>query len=141
MDGSWNAVANAFMGPKLTPQLDELNSFFRRFDQPPAGQYDGWYQYFDRDIRSLLGMKIEAPFANSYCGNGKLKACQNAIWAALAAAGAELTTSQGTSDPSLWRADAIAERIKFVPGLLPTTMRYANRPSGIQQVISFDGHR
>jgi hypothetical protein len=29
----------------------------------------------------------------------------------------------------------------FVPGLLPTTMRYTNRPTGIQQVISFKGHR
>jgi acyl-homoserine lactone acylase PvdQ len=141
MDGSWTLVANAFMGPKLAPQLDELNSLFSRFDQPPGGQYDGWYQYFDRDIRSLLGMRIKAPFANSYCGNGKLKACQNAVWSALASAGAQLTTTQGTSDPSLWRADATAERIKFAPGLLPTTMRYTNRPSGIQQVISFDGHR
>ena len=37
--------------------------------------------------------------------------------------------------------DANAERIKFAPGLLPTTIRYTNRPSGIQQVISFKGHR
>jgi hypothetical protein len=86
-------------------------------------------------------MEIEAPFKNSYCGNGKLKACQRAIWDALARSGAELTTAQGTSDPSLWRADSTAERIRFVPGLLTTTMRYSNRPSGIQQVISFDGHR
>ena len=28
-----------------------------------------------------------------------------------------------------------------MPGLLPYTMRYTNRPSGIQQVITFDGHR
>jgi hypothetical protein len=27
-----------------------------------------------------------------------------------------------------------------VPGLLPFTMRYTNRPSGIQQVVSFSGH-
>ena len=27
------------------------------------------------------------------------------------------------------------------PGLLPTTIRYTNRPSGIQQVIEFTGHR
>jgi hypothetical protein len=37
--------------------------------------------------------------------------------------------------------DANAERIKFAPGLLQTTIRYTNRPSGIQQVISFNGHR
>jgi hypothetical protein len=63
------------------------------------------------------------------------------VWHAIAQAGAELTTAQGTSNPSAWRADATAERIHFVPGLLPTTLRYTNRPSGIQQVISFDAHR
>jgi len=44
-------------------------------------------------------------------------------------------------DPDALRADANAERIGFRPGLLPTTIRYTNRPSGIQQVISFDRHR
>jgi acyl-homoserine lactone acylase PvdQ len=141
MDGSWTLVANAFMGPKLAPQADELNTIFSRFDLPPSGQFSGWYQYFDRDIRSLLGRPIEAPFKNSYCGNGNLKKCQEAVWEAFAAAGAELTAAQGTSDPSLWRSDAVRERIRFLPGLLQTTMRYSNRPSGIQQVISFDGHR
>ncbi len=138
MDTAWPIIADAFMGPRLGPQLDELNSLFRRFDQPPSGQFSGWYQYFDRDIRSLLGMQVQKPFQNSYCGKGKLGACQTAIWNAIAEAGAALTAAQGTEDPSAWRADATAERISFVPGLLPTTMRYTNRPSGIQQVISFD---
>jgi acyl-homoserine lactone acylase PvdQ len=141
MDGSWNRIADALMQSHLGPQLDELNSLFSRFDLPPSGQYDGWYQYFDRDIRQLLGMKVKQPFENEYCGDGKLKACQKAIWAAIATSGDELSQTQGTSDPSQWRSDAIRERIKFAPGLLPTTMRYTNRPSGIQQVISFDGHR
>jgi hypothetical protein len=56
------------------------------------------------------------------------------------AAGAELEASQG-ADAAAWRSDALRERIPFVPGLLPYTMRYTNRPSGIQQVISFGGHR
>jgi acyl-homoserine lactone acylase PvdQ len=141
MDGSWNNVADAFMAPKLGDQLDELNSLLSRFNLPPGGQYDGWYQYFDRDIRDLLGMKTKAPFANSYCGSGKLTACQTAIWNAIAASGSELQAKYGTPDPSLWRSDASRERISFAPGLLDTTMRYANRPSGIQQVITFDGHR
>ncbi len=145
MDGSWDRIADAFMGPRLGSQLDELNSLFRRFDAPwiasHTGQYAGWYQYFDRDIRSLLGMKIDAPFKVSYCGKGKLGACQQAIWGALAAAGAELETAQGSPDPNQWHSDATRERITFTPGLLPTTMRYTNRPSGIQQVISFKGHR
>jgi acyl-homoserine lactone acylase PvdQ len=141
MDAAWPRIAGAFMRPKLGPQIDELNSLFPRFDQPPGGQYDGWYQYFDRDVRELLGMKQPQPFANSYCGNGHLRSCQRAVWSAIAAAGQQLTAEQGTADPRAWRADANAERIDFVPGLLPTTMRYTNRPTGIQQVISFNRHR
>ena len=142
MDAAWPRIANASMGTRLSPALlDELDSLFSRFDQPPNGQYSGWYQYFERDIRSLLGMRVTRPLDNSYCGAGKKGACQQAIWQAIAAAGEELTAAQGTSDPSAWRADATAERIGFVPGLLPTTMRYTNRPSGIQQVISFNASR
>ena len=55
MDAAWPKIADAFMKPWLGSQLDELNSLFSRFDQPPGGQYDGWYQYFDRDIERLLG--------------------------------------------------------------------------------------
>ena len=63
MDGSWNDVADAFMAPKLGDQLDELDSLFSRFNLPPGGQYDGWYQYFDRDIRELLGKEVKSPFS------------------------------------------------------------------------------
>jgi len=140
MDTAWPLIADAFMAPRLGDQLDELNSLFRRFDQPPSGQYSGWYQYFDRDIRGLLGMPVATPFALSYCGAGKKGACQQAVWGAIEAAGQQLAASQGTSDPAAWRASALPERITFVPGILPFTMRYTNRPSGIQQVISFSGH-
>jgi hypothetical protein len=53
-------------------------------------------------------------------------------------AGRELAAAQGPN-PSRWRASATRERITFVPGLLPYTMRYTNRPSGIQQIVSFSG--
>jgi len=141
MDAAWPKIADAFMMPQLGPQLDELDSLFSRFDQPPAGQYSGWHQYFERDIRQLLGLPVARRLNQSYCGGGDLGECRRVIWQALQAAASELTAAQGTSNPAAWRADATGERISFVPGLLPTTMRYTNRPSGIQQVISFDGHR
>ena len=78
MDGSWDNIANAFMKPQLGSQLDELDTLFSRFDLPPGGQYSGWYQYFDRDIRALLGEKVKQPFENAYCGKGNLKKCQKA---------------------------------------------------------------
>ncbi|MGH3525458.1 MAG: hypothetical protein ACRDU4_22175, partial [Mycobacterium sp.] len=125
------------MGPKMGPQLGELNSLFSRFDPPPGGQYSGWYQYMDRDFRNLLSSKrLPDQFNLNYCGGGNLAGCQSSVWAAIEAAGTQLTTDQGTANPSAWRADATAERIQFGP--LPLLeMRYTNRPSGIQQVISF----
>ncbi len=63
------------------------------------------------------------------------------MWDAIAKSGQQLQAEQGTADPSAWRADANDERITFAPGILSTTMRYTNRPSGIQQVITFNGHR
>lgn len=140
LDGSWDHIANAFMKPVVGPQLDELASLFSRFDLPPSGQYAGWYQYFDKDIRALLGKKVKSPFRVKYCGHGKKVACQKAIWGAIADAGAEIAAEQGSSNPADWRADATREQIKFGPAPL-ITMRYTNRPSGIQQVISFNGHR
>jgi len=142
MDVAWPKIADAFMKPVLKKQatLDELSTLFSRFDLPPGGQYSGWHQYFDRDVRSLLGEKVSQPLNNRYCGGGNLKQCRKDLWAAIGKAGKSLTASQGP-DPSAWHSDATRERIKFAPGILPTTMRYANRPSGIQQVISFNGHR
>ena len=139
MDRAWPKIADAFMEPQLGPQLNELASLFGRFDLPPGGQYNGWHQYFDRDIRDLLGQPVEQPFENDYCGGGDLTECQNDVWAAIDAAADELEAAQG-ADPLAWRSDAVRERISFT-GINLKTMRYTNRPSGIQQVISFSGHR
>lgn len=74
-------------------------------------------------------------FNLTYCGKGHLSLCRSEIWNAIQAAGNQLANQQGP-DPSAWRASATAEEIHFSP--LPLlTMRYTNRPSGIQQVISF----
>ena len=86
MDAVWPKIADAFMMSKLGPQLDELDSLFSRFNQPPGGQYSGWYQYFDRDIRKLLGMPVAQPLNQSYCGGGDLGRCRNVIRSAFQAA-------------------------------------------------------
>jgi len=142
MDAAWPRLADAAMTPVLTkPLADQLNNtLHRRYDQPPGGQISGWQSYLDKDLRTLLGERVRGPFANRYCGGGDVNVCRAALWAALEAAGVELEAAQG-SDPAAWRADANRERISFLPGLLTYTMRYTNRPSGIQQVIEFKGHR
>ena len=140
MDGAWNSIADAFMGPQLGSQLDELNSLFRRFDAPPGGQYNGWYQYFERDIKKLLGKSQPKPFKKNYCGKGNLRTCQTAVWNAIAQSGQELEVEYGTPDPSQWRSDATAEEIRFSP-INILTMAYTNRPSGYQQIVAYKGSR
>jgi acyl-homoserine lactone acylase PvdQ len=142
LDTAWNRLADAAMTPVLgKPLADQLGSTLHgRYNPPPDGQNYGWHTYMNKDLRTLLGEPVKGPFANRYCGNGDIAVCRAALWAALEAAGVELEAAQG-SDPAAWRADANKERIKFLPGLLTDTMRYTNRPSGIQQVIEFAGHR
>jgi hypothetical protein len=140
MDTAWPLLANAWASKVLGPQLSkQLASFDSLYDTPPGGQYTGWHIYMDKDIRTMLGMPVRGTFAVRYCGRGSLGLCRKLMWSALNTAAQKLAAKQG-SDPSAWRESAVPERISFVPGLLPFTMRYTNRPSGIQQVLSFGGH-
>ncbi len=140
IDTAWPLLANAWArrcsGQKLS---EELAGFVSRYDQPPGGQYTGWHIYMDKDLRTIMGMKVRGRFDVRYCGGGNIKRCRTLLWKAIDKAGNKLTASQG-SNPSAWRASATAERIQFVPGMLPYTVRYTNRPTGIQQVVSFSGH-
>ena len=138
MDGAWPKIADAFMSPVLGPNLTEFATLESRHS---LSQYTGWYQYFDKDIRTLLGDQVAGKFNNRFCGAGDKAACQTAVWAAIDAAGTELAAKYGNADPATWLADANAERIGFAPGLMTTKIRWTNRPTGIQQVISFKGHR
>ena len=139
MDTAWPRVADAALAPALGPQLEQLSGIVGRFDRPPGGMFGGWQHYVDKDLRTLLG-QARGPYRTRFCGAGDLARCRADLWAALDEAGATLEAEQGP-DVTAWRADAQRERIGFAPGLLPTTIRFTNRPSGIQQVISFDGHR
>jgi acyl-homoserine lactone acylase PvdQ len=141
MDAFGPLLSDAVMDPVLGPQAAQLDKTILGKDASWRGDYQGgWNSYVDKDLRTLLGDKVKGKFHFSFCGGGNLNACATALWGALDAAGNTLQAAQGP-DPSAWRADANAERISFAPKLLTTTIRYTNRPSGIQQVISFSGHR
>jgi acyl-homoserine lactone acylase PvdQ len=138
MDGIWDGVANAALcGPLGTALCKQLAGTLQtRFDTPPSGQYDGWYHYMSKDFRTLLGQKPKGAFSRTYCA-ATAAACAPKLWKAIDAAGAKLAARLG-ADPTTWRANRLD--ITFTP--LPLIdMDYTNRPSGIQQVISFTGHR
>ncbi len=105
MDVAFPLIANNAMAPIIGPQLDELDSLFNRFDQPPGGQYQAgtstWTGTCGRcSRRSGSPTNSTSPTAAS----GKLGACQQSIWAAIQAAGQQLTADQGTADPAAWRS-------------------------------------
>jgi acyl-homoserine lactone acylase PvdQ len=141
MDAFGPLLSDAVMDPVLGPQAAQLDHTILGKDAGVGSDFEGgWNSYIDKDLRTLLGEKVKGKFHFRFCGSGNLQTCASSLWAALDTAGNTLQAAQG-ADPSAWRADANAERIKFAPGLLSTTIRYTNRPSGIQQVISFSGHR
>jgi hypothetical protein len=129
--------------PVLGPAIPRLEALMEQDDAPnPNGSayIDGWYGYVDKDLRTLLAVKpVPGAFSTKYCGGGDLAACRASLWAAFDAAGNELQATQGP-DPAAWRSDATKERIRFAPGILTDTMRWANRPT-FQQVVVFTGHR
>jgi acyl-homoserine lactone acylase PvdQ len=140
IDAAWPRIADAVLAGVLGPQLPELNAIAGVDSNPESGFEGGRTGYVEKDLRTLLGLPVTGPFATRFCGGGDLASCSAALWNAIDQAGNDLEAAQGPS-PDAWRADANAERIHFLPGLLQTTMRYTNRPSGIQQVISFGSHR
>ncbi len=139
MDTLYPKIADAVLDPVLGPQLGKLSEL--EGSNISGGFTGGRVNYVDKDLRQLLGTQFKSPFTTHFCGNGDLAACRAALWAAVDATGTELAAAQGSEDPVQWKSDANAQRITFAPGLLQTTIRFTNRPSGIQQVISFSGHR
>ena len=145
MDAAFPGLALAVLDPALGP-LAEPGGLYATMHKPdnfPSSSGssfgDGWYEYVDKDLRTLLGDRVQGRFSRRYCGNGDRAACATALWAALRSAASGLAAQQG-ADPNQWHADATKERIKFIPGLIPNTMRWTNR-STFQQAIEFGGHR
>ena len=142
LDAAWAPVADAVLTPVLGPLVDDLARLNPRDDGPgPRGSsyLSGWYSYLDKDLRAVLGRPPRSPFLSRFCGKGNLAACAASLWAAIDKAATGLAAAQGP-DVASWRADATSERIRFSPGILPTSMRWTNRPT-FQQAISFRSHR
>ena len=92
----------------------------------------------EKDLRSLLGQPVTAPFSRPYCGNGNLVACREALWTDVKEGAERLAAKQKVVEPKKWRAAPV--RIEFPPDpLMSFTMRWTNR-STFQQVITFTGH-
>ncbi len=139
IDQAWQSIAGDGlcwrMGTRLCEELAQRNGGSDAFDAPPGGQYGGWHQYMWKDLRNLLGEKVNGAYKIKYCGKGSLAKCSADIWDSISEAAAALAAAQGT-DPAAWRKDEAPETINFSPVPL-ITMNYTTRPSGIHQLMDF----
>lgn len=141
LDAAWAPLANAVLSPvlgDLTAQLATIMNVDNKANSGGSSYGSGWYGYVEKDLRSVLGRPVKAPYSRRYCGNGDLAACRDSLSGVLQKVTQDLAAAQG-DDPAAWRADASAERLTFKPGLLTQTMRWANRPT-FQQVGQYTGH-
>jgi acyl-homoserine lactone acylase PvdQ len=134
LDGAWKKITDAGLCDRLGSGLcRELEGRISRYDLPPGGQYSGWHQYMDKDLRRQLGQKVKGKYHLTYCGDGSVTRCSKELWKALSDAGTSFAAKQG-ADPTKWLERAAT--ISFSP--LPlTTIQYTNKPSGIHQVMAF----
>ena len=134
LDTAWKGITDAGLCDRLGRSLcTQLEGRIARFDVPPNGQYGGWHQYMDKDLRRMLGRSVKGRYSQEYCGKGRVSRCAAKLWEALDDAGERLARAQG-GDPATWRTGVA--KIQFTP--LPLyELQYTNRPSGIHQVMTF----
>ncbi|GAA0619495.1 penicillin acylase family protein [Kutzneria viridogrisea] len=113
--------------------------------QPHKGsafQY-GWWSYVDKDLRSVLGDPVRGALSRSYCGNGDLGQCRQALLSSLQQAAAQTPAQVYTGDADCsagdqWCADAIIQRP--LGGVTDGKISWQNRPT-YQQVVQYPAHR
>jgi acyl-homoserine lactone acylase PvdQ len=126
LDELWRPIAEAVVRPvfgDLVEDLDDVRSLTGQNGQ----------SYVDKDLRTLLDRPLRRRFHLRYCGNGSLARCRASLWAEVDAAAGRLAAAFGP-DPAGWLKEA--SRTRFVPGLIPNTIRSTNRPT-FQQVLEF----
>ncbi|MFF0120487.1 penicillin acylase family protein [Micromonospora arida] len=165
-DAWWPLLASAQFRPGLGPDLYAALVDAIEVNEAPSGgqnggrdgaaswalqgqahkgssfQY-GWWGYVDKDLRTVLGDPVAGGLGRSYCGNGNLGACRQALLDALGQAAAVPVTTVYPGDKSCgagdqWCADSIAQ--SGLGGITHPVIAWQNRPT-YQQVVSFPARR
>lgn len=138
MDAWWEPAAQAIFKPTLGDAYDALP--MRHHDNPRAqgsAFQSGFYSHINKDLRTILGLRVRGKASRIYCGKGSLKVCRKDLIASLDTAVKALEEEFG-ADPSTWDADEEGDQIDFTPvGLQDQpNMQWQNRPT-FQQVLEF----
>ena len=138
MDAWWEPAAQAIFKPTLGDAYDALP--MGHHDNPRAqgsAFQSGFYSHINKDLRTILGLRVRGKASRIYCGKGSLKVCRKDLVASLDTAVKALEEEFG-ADPSKWDADEEGDQIDFTPvGLQDQpNMQWQNRPT-FQQVLEF----
>ncbi len=138
MDRWWERAALAIFKPTLGDAYDVLP--MRHHDAPRAqgsAFQSGFYSHINKDLRTVLGLRVRGKGSRIYCGKGSLRSCRKDLTASLRATVKALEEEFG-ADPAKWDANEAGDQINFTPvGLQDQpNIQWQNRPT-FQQVLQF----
>ncbi|MGH3333626.1 MAG: hypothetical protein ACRDPJ_20190, partial [Nocardioidaceae bacterium] len=135
-------VLGGRVGHKLSRKVPTLLDDHPRLGVGSAWNGIAWYGYVNKDLRTLLGSRVDDPYRLSYCGGGRLAVCREVLRTSLRRAVDRILAEQEvdsvralTYDKSI---DYIRSSTAGVVGVRP--IDWQNRPT-FQQVVEFTGHR
>ncbi len=153
MDAWWPRVLEGIFKPKLGDELFTELKGKLAFDNPPGSRgsayLTGWYGYVEKDLRSLLGRKVDGAFSRSYCGSGgnvkkRQRSCKNVLAATLRDASTipAATLYPRGDDCATGNAQVCNDAVRFqaLGGIAVKEIHWINRPTW-QQVVEVQGHR
>ncbi|MGW4197989.1 penicillin acylase family protein [Streptomyces sp. NPDC005004] len=155
LDAWWPLLVKAEFEPGLGTDLFSAFTANLPVDEAPSAghgptgshagssfQY-GWWSYVDKDIRSVLGESVQGPLARTYCGDGSLSACRDALIGTLKQTAGRTAAQVYPGDDQCsagdqWCADSITQRT--LGGIKHGKISWQNRPT-FQQVVEYTSHR
>ncbi|MEU4447900.1 penicillin acylase family protein [Actinosynnema sp. NPDC050801] len=154
LDAWWPRLVEAQFKPGLGDALYGQLTRAIQVDEPPSDAHGsaphkgssfqhGWWSYVDKDLRAVLGDRVDGPLGARYCGGGDVAACRQVLLDSLRAAAATPATQVYPGDASCaagdqWCADTIIHR--SMGGITHDKVNWQNRPT-YQQVVQFPSRR
>ncbi|MEU3557858.1 penicillin acylase family protein [Streptomyces fragilis] len=155
LDAWWPLLVKAEFGPGLGDDLYAALEANLPVDEPPGASHGptgghagsafqyGWWSYVDKDVRAVLGEKVEGGLARAYCGAGDLAGCRGVLARTLKEAAGRTAAQVYPGDEHCaagdqWCADAVIHRA--LGGITHAPISWQNRPT-YQQVVEFASHR
>ena len=130
------------LGAKLVRKVPVILDDHPRHGMGSAWNGVPWYGFLNKDLRTLLGKNVKAPYRYSYCGKGNLARCRTALRASLLATVEQVLAEQNAASVEEIEYDKTQDDIRHstagVVGVRP--IDWQNRPT-FQQLVELTSGR